>query len=269
MNENTEQSVEVEEKVEVETTDESLKTEDSVEEVEVEAVESDSSAEEEHKPSRNQNAKQRLRRKLRESEAENERLRSQNDKIATLESKLDSVINPPPARPNRVDFETEEEYEDSLFEWRDASKPQQPQPTSEPVQEQSALGIAPEVQKKWLDDIDAMADKHDDFEDVLVSIPKENMTEAMTFAIMEAEQAGEIAYFLGQNHKEADRISKLSIASQVREIDKLGNKFITKPTTTPEPIKPVGGKGSPVTDVDNMSAEEYHRYRNEQRAGRR
>ena len=263
---------------EVETTEES--TVETTEELDLdqeteEGVETTEGEEEKPKLSRTQNAKQRLRRKLIESEAEKqqllERTRQQEERLATLEEKIQGVINPPPTRPNRVDFETEEDYEDSLFEWRDTTKsqsqPVKPEPAQKPTD--NPLNIAPDVRKNWDDQMEVASDKYDDFEDVLFSIPKEAMSDPMTLAIMESDTAGEIAYFLGNNPDEAARIAKLGMVSQVKEIDKLGNRFKSKATNAPEPVTPVKGADSPVKDISKMSPTEYRDYRRAQMAKRR
>lgn len=249
MNEETEQSEDLEQ-VEI--------IEEATEEVDVESEQTEETPEE--KPSRTQNAKQRLRRKLREAEARNTEYQ---ERLDALESKLDGVINPPKQRPNRVDFDTEEEYEDSLFEWRDTKAQSTPKPEPKPT---PTLDVAPDVRKHWLNQIDEAADKYEDFEDVLFSIPKESMTDPMTLAIMESDHGGDIAYFLGNNPKEAERISKLTIPKQVIEIDKLGNKFNKPTTSAPDPIKPPKGTDSPVKDLEKMSPEEYRDYRRKRMA---
>ena len=269
---NTEQSEDFVE--EVETTEEP-QAEEQQEGLEAESEAPEGEEEEQQQQSRSQNAKQRLRRKLREEqsarfEAE-ERARQLAEQISTIEAKVESVINPPPARPNRVDFDTEEEYEDSLFEWRDhsrASSPVREPVTAVPAQAQArevASPVDPEVRKNWDSQVEDAYDKYDDFDEKIASIPKESMTDPMTFAIMESDAGGEIAYFLGENHAEAERIARLPMTAQVREIDKLSNKF--KPTTTraPEPIKPTrGGDTGSNIDPAKMSPEQYRDYRRKQ-----
>lgn len=210
--------------------------------------------------SKSQGTKQRLRRRLREEQAEKARILAANEemqkRLNELAEKVDPLINPPPQRPNRVDFETEEDYEDSLFEWRDKlNQRKSPEPVTKPVvndvvstQNVAPLDVSVEAQQNWVNQMDLAADKYDDFEDVLVSIPKESVTDSMTLTIMESDKAGEIAYFLGKNHAEAARISKLSIANQIREIDKLGNKFKTT-TSAPDPINTITHKGDTTDKV--------------------
>lgn len=231
-------------------------------------AESKEEAPEEPHQSRTQNAKQRLRRKLREEqnarEAAELRAKELEEKFSTLEKKVETVINPPPSRPSRVNFETEEDYEDALFEWRDTKNQSSPvrEPEPQPETRHVTDTVAPEIRKNWESQVDKVEDKYDDFEDVLVSIPKESMTDPMTFAIMESDQGGEIAYFLGKNHKEADRIAKLSQTAQVREIDKLANKFKTTTSKAPDPITPVDGDDSGrILDPSKMTTEQYRDYR--------
>lgn len=235
-------------------------------------VQSDAQAEEEPKSkSRNQNAKARLRRKLSESEQRNQQmadlLTKQAEKFTALETKLDSVINPPAARPDRVDFETEENYEDALYDWRQPAKAKdKPTPTQEqlPTQKDFATG---EVREHWLDQVDLAKDKYSDFDEKVRSIPFASVSDVMTLSIMESDQAGEIAYFLGNNLPEAERISKLSLASQVKEIDKLGNKFQSNTSSAPAPIVPTAGVDSPIADLSKMSMKDYAAYMNKKEYG--
>lgn len=230
---------------------------------------------EEKKISKSQNAKQRLRRKLREEAAaraeSEERARKLEEKLNEFEQKLEKVANPAPARPSRQDYETEEDYEDALFDWRDVTKSTPAkEPEKKKVEAKSNLPqVDPKVLDNWESQTEQVSDKYDDFEDVLVSIPHDSMTEAMTLAIMESEQGGEVAYFLGHNHVEADRIARLSIAAQVREIDKLAVKLKpNKQTKAPTPITPEKGGDSPGKDPAKMSPEEYRDWRRANGMGR-
>ena len=227
--------------------------------------------EEEPKRSRNQNAKARLRRKLNESEQRNQQmadlLTKQTEQFTALETKIDSVINPPAARPDRVDFETEENYEDALYDWRQPAKAKdKPTPTHQGSPEQKSFATD-EVREHWLDQVDLAKDKYSDFDEKVKSIPLASMTDVMTLSIMESDCAGEIAYFLGDNLPEAERISRLSLASQVKEIDKLGNKFQSNTSSAPSPIVPTAGADSPVADLSKMSMKDYAAYMNKKEYG--
>ena len=235
-------------------------------------VQNDAQAEEEPKSkSRNQNAKARLRRKLSESEQRNQQmadlLTKQTEKFTALETKLDSVINPPAARPDRVDFETEENYEDALYDWRQPAKAEEkPTPAQQELPAQKNFATD-EVREHWLDQVDLAKDRYSDFDEKVKSIPLANMTDVMTLSIMESDWAGDIAYFLGDNLPEAERISKLSLAAQVKEIDKLGNKFQSNTSSAPAPIVPTAGADSPIADLSKMSMKDYAAYMNKKEYG--
>ena len=234
-------------------------------------------ATEDQPQSKSQNAKQRLRRKLRQEqqarfEAE-ERSKQLEEKFATLEQKLDPVINPPPPRPSRDDYESEESYEDALLDWRDASRSSSPvsgpsarpaQPPPPAARPDAADPVSPEVRKNWESQMDNASDKYEDFDDALVSIPRESMSDHMTFAIMESDQGGEVAYFLGKNHTEAARIADMTPTQQIREIDKLAKKFAPTTSSAPPPITPTKGGDSPQKKLEDMSPEEYRAFRRHQ-----
>lgn len=248
----------------------SLVTEDT--DVTDETINSEIESEQESKPkSRNQNSKARLRRKLHESELRNQQiadqLAKQSEHFSTLETKLDSVINPPAIRPDRIDFDTEEGYEDALYDWRQPAKKETT--TNPPVQASAAQQnyVPEDTRENWLDQIDLAKEKYNDFDEKLKSIPAQNMTDAMTIAIMESEDAGEIAYFLGNNLPEAERIAQLNLSAQVREIDKLGNKFQSATSKAPAPIIPTTGSDAPPGDVSKMSMKDYAAYMNKKEYG--
>jgi hypothetical protein len=222
---------------------------------------------EEVKQTKSQNAKQRLRRKLREEQEFNRKILEENQSLVvrldTLEGKLKGVIDPPPPRPNRVDFQTEEEYEDSLFAWRDAKKSYDAAPekkTEKPVEKK-------EVSPTWKKQIELGEDKYEDFSDIIAN-PKLNITDPMALTIAESDTGAEIAYFLGKNPKEADRIANLSFAAQVKEIMKLEQKFQKQTTSAPDPITPVKGTERGIKDVSKMTPDEYREFRLKQMAAK-
>jgi len=217
----------------------------------------------EQQQSKSQNSKQRTRRKLRESEAVNAQLREDNrklnEKFDTLEQKVDGVVNPPAARPTRVNYESEEEYEDALHDWRNpkpAAKTEQQSPTSEQQAPAKAASAQPgqspvsaEVQKvvdDWNDRCDDAAEKYEDFDDVVFKNNKLNITNVMRDALFECGNGGEAVYHLGKNEAEADRIAGLSYIGQISAINELSKKFSTQTTNAPDPIETIksGSSGS-------------------------
>jgi hypothetical protein len=97
--------------------------------------------------------------------------------------------------------------------------------------------------------------KYDDFEQVAYN-PKLPVTNVMAEAIQSSEIGPELAYYLGSNPKEADRISRMTPLSQAKEIGKIEAKLVSAPpvkktTSAPAPISPVTARssGSPAYDT--------------------
>jgi hypothetical protein len=98
-------------------------------------------------------------------------------------------------------------------------------------------------------------DKYDDFEDVVYN-PKLRITDVMAETIQYSDLGPDLAYWLGLNPKEAERISRLTPILQAREIGKIearlsDNPPVKKTTSAPTPISPVTARssGSPSHDT--------------------
>ncbi len=97
--------------------------------------------------------------------------------------------------------------------------------------------------------------KYDDFEQVAYN-PKLTITTIMAQSIQTSDIGPEVAYYLGANPKEADRISRLAPIVQAKEIGRIEAKLATNPpvkktTSAPVPISPVTARstGSPAYDT--------------------
>ncbi len=119
------------------------------------------------------------------------------------------------------------------------------------------------VNKAWADrEADGRA-KYDDYDEVAhaADVP---ITPGMSAAIMESDIGPELAYYLGSNREEAERISKLPVASQIRELGKIEAKLSASeaPETrkaavasrAPAPGKPVRGGTPARLDPDKIIA---------------
>lgn len=128
--------------------------------------------------------------------------------------------------------------------------------------------------------VDEGESKYDDFEDVVAGtgdmLRSKGLafSKAMVSALIEAENAADIAYHLGKNLDEAARIAALPAYAQAKEIGKLEDKLLAKPkkqiSKAPEPITPVSsGKASNDTTLDdNLPIDEWMKRRNKQVFGR-
>jgi hypothetical protein len=111
--------------------------------------------------------------------------------------------------------------------------------------------------------------KYDDFEQVAYN-PKLPVTNVMAETIQSSEIGPDLAYYLGSNPKEAERISRMTPLSQAKEIGKIEAKLVSAPpvkktTSAPAPISPVTARssGAPAYDTTDprstktMSASEW------------
>lgn len=111
--------------------------------------------------------------------------------------------------------------------------------------------------------------KYDDFEQVAYN-PNLRITDVMAETIRGSDVGPDVAYYLGANPKEADRISRMAPILQAKEIGKIEAKLATEPpvkktSSAPAPFQPVTARsvGSPAYDttdprsVKTMSTPEW------------
>lgn len=108
-----------------------------------------------------------------------------------------------------------------------------------------------EVRSAYEEREDEARAKYPDFEKVVYN-PQALFTAEMVDALTESEIGPEIAYHLGTNLSELNRIRKMTPLSQAREIGRLeasllSNPAVKKVSSAPEPIKPVGTRNSTPT----------------------
>ena len=112
-----------------------------------------------------------------------------------------------------------------------------------------------EVVEAYSDREEKARDMYDDFEDVVYN-PKLRITDVMADSIQSSDNGPDLAYWLGSNPKEAERIARLSPILQAKEIGKIevrlaDNPPVKKSTSAPTPISPVTARssGSPSHDT--------------------
>lgn len=112
-----------------------------------------------------------------------------------------------------------------------------------------------EVLSAYHDREEEVRSKYDDFEQVAYN-PSLPITNVMAEAIQSSDIGPEVAYFLGTNPKEAERISRLTPYVQAKEIGKIEAKLadnppVKKTSSAPTPITPVTARttGSPAYDT--------------------
>lgn len=163
------------------------------------------------------------------------------------ERKIQQPATPPAPAAREVppadQFESVEAYAQALAEKRAAELVQQRE-----VQQQQAQVLASHGERE-----DAARDRYDDYEDVVYN-PRLPITPIMAQTIQTSDAGPDVAYYLGSNPKEAERIARLPAILQAKEIGKIESKLASSPpvkksTAAPQPISPVTAR-STATSLD-------------------
>ena len=150
-----------------------------------------------------------------------------------------------PAVQSADQFETTEAYADALAL----------QKAEELVAKRDAAKHQSQVLESYHEREEEARGKYDDFEQVAYN-PKLSITNVMAETIQASDVGPEVAYYLGANPKEAERISRLQPYGQAKEIGKIEAKLAADPpmkktSSAPAPISPVTARtsGSPAFDT--------------------
>ena len=150
-----------------------------------------------------------------------------------------------PAVQSADQFETTEAYTDALAL----------QKAEELIAKREHAKRQSQVLESYHDLEEEARSKYDDFEQVAYN-PKLPITNVMAEAIQSSDIGPELAYHLGTNPKEADRISRLPPLAQAKEIGRIEAKLASDPpvkrtSSAPAPISPVSARstGSPAYDT--------------------
>jgi hypothetical protein len=169
------------------------------------------------------------------------------------------VVEQPKQLPSAEQFESTEAYAEALA-----------------VQKAEQLLAQREMHKQHTELLEAYHDreeqareKYDDFEQVAYN-PKLPITTVMADTIRASDVGPEVAYYLGTNVKETERIARLPPILQAKEIGKIEAKLADNPpvkrsTSAPAPITPVTARSGnnpsyDTTDprsIKNMSTSEW------------
>jgi hypothetical protein len=141
-------------------------------------------------------------------------------------------------------FESTEAYADALAY----------QKAEELIAKREAAKQQSQVLESYHDLEEEARGKYDDFEQVAYN-PKLPITNVMAETIQSSDVGPELAYYLGSNPKEADRISRMTPLSQAKEIGKIEAKLVSSPpmkktTSAPAPISLVTARSNGVSTYD-------------------
>ena len=197
-----------------------------------------------------------LTRRYRQAERENTALQGRLD---ALEQRIGPT--PEPTRPQSDDFESPEQYEDALFEWRDASQAHKAKPDT-PAQSPQISDDAVRIES----DLEGMLESHPDAVEAVMET--EWLCNDSTYDfIKESTKGAELAYHLAKNQAVASKINAMTPMQAARELVNIEAELsatLNKPSATPAPPPgtPVSPSGSSViTDPDKMSNAQWKVWR--------
>ena len=138
-------------------------------------------------------------------------------------------------------FESVEAYAQALAENKAA----------ELLQQRMAQQQQAQVLESHRDREESAREKYDDYEDVVYN-PKLQITPIMAQTIQASDMGPDVAYYLGTNPKEAERIARMPAIAQAKEIGRIEAKIASAPpvkktTSAPTPISPVSARSASTT----------------------
>jgi hypothetical protein len=157
--------------------------------------------------------------------------------------RVQPVVQQAPVTPEQ--FASNEDYVEALADQRAEQK----------IAEREQRKQQTEILDAYHDKEEEIRAKYDDFEQVAYN-PNLPITTVMAQSIQASDIGPEVAYHLGANPKEAERISRLSPILQAKEIGRIeaqlaANPPVKKTSNAPSPISPVSARttGSPSYDT--------------------
>lgn len=158
--------------------------------------------------------------------------------------------------PREEQFATYEEYEDARINYAVEQRLR----TAREIEARDKVG------RDFEDRVAKVRDKLPDY-DLYVGDPNLTITPLMAAVIRESEVGPEMAYHLGKNRSEAQRIADLPPHRQAAELGRLEAKLSASPPPSPKPIPPappqtVSGLAAGLSKApEEMSMDEYKAWR--------
>lgn len=195
-------------------------------------------------PPETKEEKSAVQRRINQLTYERKKAEADRDRLLSLLERNAPKKEEPEPEKEKTQFETVEEYTDYLVEKKLAEK----MAKIDHAREQS------EIKKTMDEHVNSFKEKtevfvqdHSDFYEI-VNDPNLRVTTSISDAIIESDLGPNIAYYLGKNPTELDRISKLTPYKQVMEIGKIETKLAPgvggtapKISKAPAPAKPLKG----------------------------
>lgn len=183
-------------------------------------------------------------------------------------------------RPTRHDFDDPDLYDEAMVEWgkregvRATEVAAAEKRTADEAAENERLLVEAQaehdaevtrVNTEWQNRREAAIEKYPDYVDVAEAKTEDGgpvITEVMAVSIMQADNGADVAYYLGQNTEEAERISKIrNPAKQIMEMGRLVERLSNPPRRAAprqRPIEPIDSGSNTADESDReLTMEEY------------
>lgn len=245
----------------------------STEQAEVETTtdaDSETASEDQEQPAKKKGGFQKRIDKLTREKAELEgRLAAQAAAAKPVE-KAPEPVKAAEGKPESKNFETYEAYVEALTDWK---LDQKEVAKTKAAADAKAADEAKSSAQKWNEQLKDARSRYDDFDEVaLADAP---ISQAVHDAIVGSENGADLAYFLGQNPAERERINALKPVAAHVALGKILASLETsaeseeapveqkpKVSKAPAPIRPLGTKSAIAAKrIDDMSTDEYRKAR--------
>jgi hypothetical protein len=154
---------------------------------------------------------------------------------------LKTQVTQPKAEPKREAFVNDEAYNQAQLEHLAEKK------AEERLKEREKAQEAERRQEAFLEKAEKAAERYPDFQ-LVVSNPNLPINDAMAEYLAESDLGADVAYYLGKNPMKAAAIAQMSPVKAGRELSKIESDLAARPkpepSKAPDPIKPVGSRGS-------------------------
>lgn len=173
-----------------------------------------------------------------------------------------------PGKPQQKDFPDWESWNEAVTDWKVEQRLSKMREESTAQQQQrQAYDSEAQLARRIQENFKAAAEKYPDFHEVVTAdgLPFHRGSPILAY-VEKSKAGGELAYFLGNDRAEADRIAALHPIDQVLAMRDLESKLTAPPTVTKTsaPIVPNKGNssgGRTLTDLIGGSQEAFEKRR--------
>lgn len=201
-----------------------------------------------------------LRRVSRQLKSRDKQLESMQRDVQALKEQIQGLR--PNTKPRLENFENVEEYEQAIEKWV------REQPAAPAAQKEAKPSQKATDGPLWVDaQAEAMKDIYPDFKKVVTAdVP---MNDEIAQAIIDSDQSAHLAYYLCKNEDELEDLLDLDGAALMRAIGRIEAKLpdvrsIQSASRAPKPVTPVKGSGDAVRSPQQMTPDEYRKWRESQ-----